>query len=326
MAYGTATSAEAARAAVLLVVAVAVLAPGAAAPAAEPSQVDEGQPHARCTPHYHPTRVPPAGALPNALGVSPAYHEVQPPLTRATRGVMISVHGGGWFAVGAGLLTSAEDLRLWRRLGWMVVNVDYRPCARSLDDVLWYYDRVRGRWPRLPVCAEGASAGGHLVLMLAALRPALDCALAYGAPTDFTRLRSQAAYCSSWSVTAGCPEGPRAQILGPRWVHDLARAAFGEHRLAELSPARRRFRARLLVASAARDQLIPTSQTLGFRQRVLERQPKLQVRALILGHGDRPWVHASISSDARDRLHRTQRALVGSIEQRRWGRAASPGI
>jgi hypothetical protein len=46
-----------------------------------------------------------------------------------------------------------------------------------------------------------------------------------GTPTDFTRLRSQAAYCSSWSVTAGCPEGPRAQILGPRWVHDLAPAA-----------------------------------------------------------------------------------------------------
>ena len=111
-----------------------------------------------------------------ALGAAPAYYEVGRPLNGVSpKGVVIQVHGGGWSIVGIGATVSRRpNADWWRGQGWTSVNVDYRACAQSLPDVLWFYDRVKAVWPSLPVCIEGGSAGGQLALMVAALRPDLD--------------------------------------------------------------------------------------------------------------------------------------------------------
>jgi acetyl esterase/lipase len=95
----------------------------------------------------------------------------------ARRPAIVFVHGGGWTG---GLKDSIEDEARWAaQLGFVTVSVEYRlapdyPYPAAVDDV-----RAAVRWLRAPaqvaefgidpkrIGALGASAGGHLVGMLA---------------------------------------------------------------------------------------------------------------------------------------------------------------
>ena len=213
---------------------------------------------------------------------------------------MLLVHGGAWSIVGPTALGGTRaDAQRWRARGWRTVNVDYRACAASLGDVLTIYDRVRATYgSKQPICAFGRSAGGHLTLLLAALRPSLDCVTVIASPTDLPALAHQS--------TAADPDGPPM-------AYDLATAAFGEDRLAQLSPIRTQLRARVLFALADNDALIPLSQgtALATRQRRATRAPTSTCCASRAG--DMQFEHGYVSAAGEQSFFAHEGKLVAPL-------------
>src|SRR3954452_7737199 len=83
-------------------------------------------------------------------------------------GIVLVIHGGAWRAAGPRTVALMDArARSFAGWGWAGAAGDYRPFADSPGDVVRAYDAVRGRYPNLPICAYGESAGGHLALMLA---------------------------------------------------------------------------------------------------------------------------------------------------------------
>ena len=157
-----------------------------------------------------------------ALGALPFASEVAEPAGgRAPRGVMLILHGGAWSSVGeAKLRITRGDAERWRaRLAHGERHLPRlrgvgRGRARPLDGVRRTYG------DKLPVCALGRSAGGHLALLLAARRPKLGCVVAQAALADLPALARQTAATGR---------------VGPATVNNWATAAFGADRLAQLS-------------------------------------------------------------------------------------------
>ncbi len=244
------------------------------------------------------TPFPVAGPVPgdlqvDALGTdAPAYSELGAPLNGAAPvGVALTLHGGGWYVVGQG---AAEQERpaaeRWRRRGWLTVNASHRPCADAPADVRWFVERIRARYPSLPLCIAGASSGGHLGLLVASELPdAVDCVVGEGAPVRLASLPSQPAYGSSTGAT---------QTSGPLWVFNVAVAAFGSENLDAFSPRPDRLRARVLLGTAAQDTLVPPGQATELRNEVLARDPAADVGVLQLAAGPLAWTHGSVSEAA----------------------------
>jgi acetyl esterase/lipase len=196
--------------------------------------------------------------------------------------MMVILHGGGWFQIGPGQVQSERGLAdIWRRRGWRTLNTDYNACVSSVSDVVGLYDHFRKLADGHAICALGESAGGHLALMLAAERPAVRCVIAYAAPVNLPAFPSER--------TAGTLPGQQPSS-GPQYVYDLAVAAFGAPQLVKLSPAlqAQHIRARVLLAVAADDVLIPWSQLTGFASRRPRRTRIIQVPP-----GPVHWVHGT---------------------------------
>jgi acetyl esterase/lipase len=264
-------------------VTASVLGPqGVARPGVYPGGINSGAQDSICRENVLPGSLAPEGST-TALGAQPfGYDVADPPPGVPLRGTMLIVHGGAWSIVGPLALGSTRaDAQRWRTRGWRTVNVDYRACAASLGDVLAIYDRVRATYgSRQPICAFGRSAGGHLTLLLAARRPALDCVAVIASPTDLPALAHE--------TTAADPDGPPM-------AYDLATAAFGEDRLAQLSPIRTQLRARVLFALADNDALIPLSQGTAFAARQRRRDPSAYVDVLRVPAGDVQFEHGYVS-------------------------------
>ena len=158
------------------------------------------------------------------------------------KGVMLIFPAGGWFPEPKAALRTTDHYEgRYRKLGWLAVNVGYRPGGEEgYDDVVAAYESARKDNPGVPVCAVGESSGGHLALMLAARRP-LDCVESVGAPTDLTRLRG----------------------LTKR----VAVRAFGRGALAKWSPVRHaaRIRGRVMIVQAAGDLIVAPAQARAMK-------------------------------------------------------------
>lgn len=183
------------------------------------------------------------------------------------RAYVLTIHGGGWYRVGPRMVARMDDdgarLRSW---GYATVNIDYRAGARSFDDVLVAYDRVREHvGPSAPICAYGASAGGHLALMLAIRRPALACVVAQAPPVLLDRLPARL-------------RGIAERFFGP---------AGG---LAAWSPALYPVSVPLLLEQARNDRVV------GFAQSLAMRAADSHSRLLPLRRGSVPWIHASVDA------------------------------
>jgi acetyl esterase/lipase len=260
-----------------------------------------------------PIGSPGRGVSTKALGAAPWAYEVGFPSGRwrgrPARGLMLLIHGGGWYIVGPGpLSTERAEADRWRRRGWLTVNLDYPACGRSLAGVLWFHDRIRARYGRrLPLCASGASAGGHLALMLAVRRRDVGCVVGQGTPTDLRTIARDAS-------AGGSREGSRA-------VFDMGRNAFGERRLAAMSPAAQTatLRARVLLALARRDNVIPLSQAPALRRAILRRRPRAYVQSMVLTNGRIPWIHAPVTAAALRRLYAAELRLVAPLLRVRGG-------
>jgi hypothetical protein len=304
----------------LAVAALALVAPGAseiALPAllaplfdATPATlggVDTGAPESFCAgDEWRSAGVVPPGTTPMGLGGdAPAYHEVAGPLEGPARGTMLLIHGGGWVTHGPGAVARMRgEAERWRARGWRTVSVTHRPCGAAIGDVLWFADRVLADAGDRPVCATGKSAGGHLAVLVAALRPAVDCAIGEGAPLDLASIADQ-------RVSSG--DDPAIGTRdAPRWVGNLAIAAFGE-RPETVSPTRLAVRGRVLLVTSRDDWTIPWEQATGFRAAQQARDPGAAVDLLRLAPGPLEGVHGSMSAAAAAELERREAALVAPL-------------
>lgn len=172
------------------------------------------------------------------------------------RGLVWILCCGGWQSpreFGVDLRRRADRAALgaseWRRRGYVVATYGYRGGRRSFGDALAAYDHLRARFPGLPVCALGASAGGHVALLTATRRPDLRCVVAQGAPSDLASLPARA--------TGFYTDEP------PRRV---ARRLFGASRLRELSPVvhAARIEASVWMSACSDDRVIPPAQARRF--------------------------------------------------------------
>jgi hypothetical protein len=282
------------------------------------SAINSGQPDSICTatPAASDGSPLPAGVSTShpAFRDAPAYYEVGQPTgafeKRAPRGVMLVIHGGAWQKTATGAVQAMRpDADRWRARGWETVNLTYRACGQSLDDVLWFHDGAR-RWfgPDATICAHGFSAGATLALLVGASRPGLYCVVSQAGPTDFTTIQRE---------TASDPATGQGQTLGPRWVHNLGAAAFGEENLARVSPAALAAgtlgNTRLLQAFSADDPLVPYQQAADLADAMRAANPAAYVDDLQLAAGTIPFGHGHVTQAALDDYHAHEEQLVAPI-------------
>ena len=92
------------------------------------------------------------------------------------RPILVWIHGGGWIA--GDKAAEVPQLIPYLKRGWNVVNVNYRQgpgtAPQAVDDVMCAYQRVieiveASGIPTDQVVVSGASAGGHLALLVGML-------------------------------------------------------------------------------------------------------------------------------------------------------------
>jgi dipeptidyl aminopeptidase/acylaminoacyl peptidase len=195
------------------------------------------------------------------------------------KGVVMLIHGGGWQRSDAGYEDQIENAKNFRDQGYATVAIGYDEGATGFRQVVDVYTEARGRYPNLPICASGISAGGNLALMLAVREPELDCVVTLAAPTDLTTLAKQDA------------EGDEAS--------QAAIDAFGRDQLAKFSPARYadRISAKVLMIEAESDPINPPDQG-----RELERAlPGAELLVLPPGPVPVPFAHfGGVQPDAEE--------------------------
>jgi acetyl esterase/lipase len=190
------------------------------------------------------------------------------------------------------------------------VNLTYRPCGQSLDDVLWFYDQARVYFgPTAAIAALGTSAGGHLALLLAANRPGVYGVVSQAGPTDLTTIQDEPVYNPA--------TGLYDTTLGGRWVHNLGAAAFGEENLAPYSPATQAAptlsATRVLQAFSADDTTVPYQQAADLANAMRLANPAAYVDNLQLAAGTFPFAHGQVTEAALQTFHARERALVAPI-------------
>lgn len=199
-----------------------------------------------------------------------------------TTGVVLLIHGGGWAGPMPGLTAEQRPAaRLLQDEGYATLIVDYRAGRRGLDDVLQRYDEARRRFPGLPICLHGQSAGGHLALMVAARRSDVACVISQAGPTDLEALRREARGVPSY-----------------RW----AVQAFGRDRLREYSPVEfaRDIRAPVLQVAARNDRYVPWRQASEMQSRLTHG------RLVVLPKGSVQFVHSRVDARAARRAVRVE--------------------
>lgn len=250
----------------------------------------------------------------SSLGTAaPATYEIGAPTStperlEPARRVMMFVHGSAWMTVGRKAMRSEREIATkWRATGWQTVSISYRACRRSVGDVVRFYDLVRARvGPHVPICLRGQSAGGHLALMVAAKRPDVACVLSLASPTDLRAIRAQG------RIEAASAAGPAQLRAGAARVANLAVSAFGRRRQRAVSPVAHasRIGARLLLATAVNDVVIPLGQATALANAVTSARPGAYVDAVRLAAGSKAFVHGSASSAATDDFDARAAALV----------------
>jgi acetyl esterase/lipase len=259
--------------------------------------VNTGLPGSTCVPTddqlpFAPSTDP--GITTGELGAAaPAYYELGAPTGayagRPPKGVMLVIHGGGWYRVGPPLvMTTRHFADDWRKRGWQTVNLSYGGCARSLDDVVTFHDLVREAFPDIPMCALGESAGGQLALMLAVRRPDLDCVVAHAAPTDLPGLRDTAPPTYEWAA-----------------------AAFGTDQLEALSPVRHasEIGARVLLGAGAGDKLVPPGNAVAMESALADTYSDLK----LMDGGPVKYIHTGVDQAALNDLALRELNLVAPL-------------
>lgn len=245
----------------------------------------------------------------------------------APRGIILLIHGGAWQDDGEASVTS--DLNLaeaerWQARGWRTIALSHRPsregpasawralfgplppvvpgsATRSIEDVAWFYDEVKQTTPPgTPICASGWSSGGHLALLLAALRPELACVVAQAAPTNLPALAAEGTL------------GGIAATFAFGAAHTTAPAdAFSPVALASA------IRAQVLLATAENDEWVPASQMDAMRAAMASAGRSRQIKTLRLAAGSQEFWHGTVSAAALTELRRTENRLAECLTEER---------
>ncbi|MEY2440739.1 MAG: hypothetical protein QOJ46_165 [bacterium] len=281
--------------------------------------VDSGQPDSICRGVYAPSNGSPRPADVStsnaAFAGAPAYYEIGQPTGAYAgmerRGTMLVIHGGSWVFNGQG---GVEGMRTiadrWRARGFQTVSISYRPCGQSSKDAAWFYDHTRAAvGASEKICAAGASAGGHLALLLATYRPDVYCVVSEAGPTDLTTIQTQGAYDPATNAPT--------QVNGGRLVHNLAAAAFGDENLAAYSPAANASGAlkttRVLQGFSADDALVPWGQATGLRASMLAANASAYADTVQLPKGTVKFGHGAVTQASLDDFYAREVSLVSPI-------------
>jgi acetyl esterase/lipase len=180
------------------------------------------------------------GGNPNLGGARVSWGQ---PASGHPSAVVLLIHGGGWRPSDSGYEEQKANAEILQDRGYATAAIGYDEGTRGFRQIVGVYKAARARYPGLPVCASGISAGGNLALMLATSEPDLQCVIAVSSPTDLTTLARQD------------PQGDEA--------YGLAVAAFGKDQLARFSPVRYtgRIRAKVLLIAADTDPIVPAAQS-----------------------------------------------------------------
>jgi hypothetical protein len=164
-------------------------------------------------------------------GTRAEWYELRLPAT-APQGIVLAFHGGGWEAVGPGLVRGlsgyrgGELERKWRARGFITVNSSYRAHAPGFTDVVAVYDQLHARYPQLPIGAYGQSAGAHLALLLGAARE-LAFVVSDAGPTDWATWKSTYPCFHKNCAEIAKVNGQGVASLGAWWVDEKVVKAFG---------------------------------------------------------------------------------------------------
>lgn len=205
-------------------------------------------------------KAPPRGPTYEVTNPSGAYAGKRP------KGWVVLIHGVGWAAPPSAMGFEIPARNRFNRWGWATLNVGYRPNRLALTDSLALYDWLRGRvGPRVPICTEGGSAGGHLALMVAVRRASVNCVVSQAGPADFVTVRNP--------------------------LTSLARQTFGRH-LRRWSPALLLFTAPTVAGCATNDPVVPCNQVTALARHHRNVEP------VYLKPGDAFFVHTNVDADA----------------------------
>ena len=207
------------------------------------------------------------------------------PSTQKRPGV-IMFHGGGWIRSTKETMMQSFCLPYLER-GFVVANVEYRvagaaPAPAAVNDALnaakWFFDRA-GKYNVDParIVVTGASAGGHLALMVgmtpasAGLGPAIPIA----------------AIVNGYGVTdvADLLDGPHRQSFAARWLPEQAGRSDLARRLSPLMYVRKGLPPTLTV-QGENDRTVPHEQ--GVRLTAALRQAGVDAEMMTVpgaGHG-----------------------------------------
>jgi dienelactone hydrolase len=193
------------------------------------------------------------------------------------KALILLIHGGGWEGENPQAFEQEAALApIFQKRGFATLTFDYRAGEQGLADAERFYRQARRKvGPDVPVCAYGASAGGHVALMLAARNPDLACAVSLAGPTDLPALDDE-------------PGGQDS--------YDLAVQAFGRDALKRLSPVEhaKAIKARLMLVAAQNDPLVPVAQA----RAMAKAKPGTQVIVLPAGDEGGPFIHSKVDSRA----------------------------
>lgn len=111
----------------------------------------------------------------------------------AFRGIVITLHPGGWVSDRSYVRKMDEEVWRFRNAGYATLSVTYtsNDGPRAVQDAIGFHEWMKHAFPHKGVCLVGSSAGGHLALMAAALDPAIRCAISQAGPTDLARPTSR---------------------------------------------------------------------------------------------------------------------------------------
>jgi pimeloyl-ACP methyl ester carboxylesterase len=210
-------------------------------------------------------------------------------------GVVMLLHGGGWKPDPAAYALQRDVAAPGLQDdGYATVAVGYDEGAKGFRQIQDVYAQARKRYPDLPICAVGISAGGNLALMLATREPKLDCVVTFAAPTDLTTLAKQ---------------DPQADE-----AYQGAVEVFGKDGLERFSPVRyaKRIHARVLMIAAETDPIVPAAQSRELAQAL----PSSELLVLPSGPAPSDLAHSGgVEADAQEAAVERELAFLAEATQ-----------
>jgi acetyl esterase/lipase len=221
------------------------------------------------------------------------------------KGIVMVVHGGGWVLVGKKDLETVQS-HWFLAHGYGVYDIDYRADYDSLVDVVAAYDWLRGTvGSNTELCAYGASAGGHLVQLLAASRPSLDCLISEAGIEDVRAIPNQCAYgnvCGALTTSAYWAWGTQLWQFSPVRVARYITQPF-------------------IAGGSSFDPLIDESAQLAAMKRVRPTTETMLLSGSASPSGQSEnFMHASVTQLASARWHNAVLQLLrGSVHESLYG-------